>query len=99
MEQLSEFHSQPTPCESPILGAILGATLGIGGRPKNSIGILRVFFEIGVFPRTRRIGYKKEKGIRLSGRARDGVPGATSFVSLELIRCSGDSPSVRRPPT
>ena len=41
-EQFSEWHSRPNLCENPILGATLGATLGIGWI---SAQILGAFFQ------------------------------------------------------
>ena len=43
LEQLSKSHSRPTPCENPILGATLGATLRIGGKPL-PMHLLRLFY-------------------------------------------------------
>ena len=44
LEQLSEWHSWPNLCETPILRATLGAALGIGLDTKISAQILGAFF-------------------------------------------------------
>ena len=49
-EQFSEWHSRPSLCENPILGATLGAILGIGWTPNFSPNSRSVFFKIGVLP-------------------------------------------------
>ena len=49
-EQFSEWRSRPDLCENPILGATLGATLGIGWTPKFQPKLSERFFKIGVVP-------------------------------------------------
>ena len=54
-EQLSELHSQPKSHEYPILGAILGATPGIGWTPKFQPRSSECSFEIGLDPARQRL--------------------------------------------
>ena len=53
-----EWHSQPNLCENPILGAILGATLGeseLVGRQNFSPNSRSAFSKLGWFPRARMV--------------------------------------------
>ena len=58
-EQFSEWHSRPNLCGNPILGATLGATLGIGWTPKTQPKFSEFFFsELGWFPRAEDFSFQ-----------------------------------------